>query len=105
MFEESKIKTELLDSTKDNNSILIKNKYGNNFDIILDDGLHTIEAQIKTFKNFWPLLKKNGIYLIEDIGNPELLKRELKKYTNKYIHIKECNIKISGDSYIIKIFK
>jgi hypothetical protein len=58
MFEEPHIKTELLDSTNQESSLKIKNKYGNDFDVILDDGLHSIEAQTKTFINFWPLLKK-----------------------------------------------
>jgi hypothetical protein len=100
MFEEPNIKTELLDSTVLNNGDKVNHKYGNNFDIILDDGLHSIDAQVKTFNNFWPLLKPNGIYLIEDISNPQALKSELKK-----IHIHECNIKNSTDSYVIKIVK
>ena len=39
----------------------------NGFDIIIDDGLHTHEAQWKTFKNFIPYLKENGVYYIEDV--------------------------------------
>ena len=107
MFEESHIKTELLDSTKRENSLKIKNKYGNNFDVILDDGLHTIEAQTKTFIYFWPLLKKSGIYLIEDISDPYKLKTELNKIINNPIHIQECGglKKNIMDSYVIKIIK
>lgn len=37
------------------------------FDIIIDDGLHTHEAQRKTFENFIPYLKKGGVYFIEDV--------------------------------------
>lgn len=37
------------------------------FDIIIDDGLHTHEAQRKTFINFMPYLKKGGSYFIEDV--------------------------------------
>ena len=37
------------------------------FDIIIDDGLHTHEAQWKTFENFIPYLKENGVYYIEDV--------------------------------------
>ena len=39
----------------------------NGFDIIIDDGLHTHEAQWKTFLNFIPYLKKGGVYFIEDV--------------------------------------
>lgn len=37
------------------------------FDVIIDDGLHTHEAQWKTFKNFIPFLKVAGSYFIEDV--------------------------------------
>ena len=105
MFSEPNIKTELLDSTVQSNGNIIKEKYGDNFDIILDDGLHSIEAQVKTFITFWPLLKQGGIYLIEDIANPNELKSELNKHTSKDIVIYTCDIEKSPDSYIIKIVK
>jgi len=38
------------------------------FDIIIDDGLHTYEAAITLFLNSFDKLKKNGIYIIEDIN-------------------------------------
>lgn len=38
------------------------------FDIILDDGLHTGEGQLKTLTNLFDRVKSNGIYIIEDCG-------------------------------------
>ena len=37
------------------------------FDIIIDDGLHTPEANAQTFKNLFPFLKSSGSYYIEDV--------------------------------------
>jgi len=37
------------------------------FDIIIDDGAHYDEYQLKTFYNFYNLVKKGGFYIIEDI--------------------------------------
>lgn len=37
------------------------------FDVIIDDGLHTHDAQRKTFENFFPYLKEGGSYFIEDV--------------------------------------
>jgi trans-aconitate methyltransferase len=37
------------------------------FDIIIDDGSHRIEDQIKTFNIFFEKLNTNGLYIIEDI--------------------------------------
>jgi cephalosporin hydroxylase len=39
---------------------------GFRFDIIIDDGCHDPEAQLKTLENFLPLLKGGGRYFIED---------------------------------------
>jgi len=37
------------------------------FDIIIDDGLHTEEAQYRSFYNFKELINPGGIYVIEDV--------------------------------------
>ena len=35
--------------------------------LIIDDGLHTLEANLKTFSALWPLLENGGFFVIEDI--------------------------------------
>jgi hypothetical protein len=37
------------------------------FDIIIDDGSHAALDQMATLRNFFPYLKANGMYVIEDI--------------------------------------
>lgn len=37
------------------------------FDIIIDDGGHTTNQQITSFKHLYPALKLGGIYLVEDL--------------------------------------
>lgn len=37
------------------------------FDVIIDDGLHTHDAQRQTFVNFVPYLSNKGVYFIEDV--------------------------------------
>lgn len=36
------------------------------FDVIIDDGDHRLESIRKTFENFFPYLRENGRYFIED---------------------------------------
>ena len=55
------------------------------FDIIIDDGSHVLEHQITSFKTLFDKVKKDGLYIIEDIGGVshnvdgeiEILKNEL----------------------------
>lgn len=40
---------------------------GGDFDIILDDGGHTMNQQITSFKILFPYVKSGGMYIIEDL--------------------------------------
>ena len=42
-------------------------KVSGNFDIIIDDGGHTMQQQITSFKVLFPHVKSGGIYVIEDL--------------------------------------
>lgn len=37
------------------------------FDYIIDDGDHSFNAQVETFRNYFPFLKNGGTYFIEDV--------------------------------------
>lgn len=55
-----------IDSTKEDDWLQF---YGKQFDIIIDDGDHHPDSQLKTFVFGWPYLKPGGLYFIEDIGH------------------------------------
>ena len=83
LFEEDRIKTFYVDQL-DSNSIkslweTIKVEY---FDIIIDDGLHEPEANYNFFINSFHKLKKNGVFVIEDVSKKYLfyLQNKLKDY-------------------------
>ena len=83
LFEEERIKTFYVDQL---NTSSIKSMWESikveNFDIIIDDGLHESEANYNFFINSFHKLKKNGIFVIEDVSNNSLvyLQNKLKKY-------------------------
>ena len=60
------------DEGKEARDLFISDNKDLGFDIIIDDGLHSAEAQFKTFNNFKPLVNKNGLYVIEDIRTSSL---------------------------------
>jgi len=74
LFEEERIKTFYVDQLNTNS---IKNLWNsikiNDFDIIIDDGLHEPEANYNFFINSFQKLKANGVYIIEDVPNQYLL--------------------------------
>ena len=60
-----------------------------NFDIIIEDGLHTFSANVCFFENSIHKLKQNGYFIIEDIGYSEeyLFENKIKEWESQY---KDC---------------
>eukprot|EP00747_Dinoflagellata_sp_TGD_P169745 gnl/TRDRNA2_/TRDRNA2_199554_c0_seq1.p1 gnl/TRDRNA2_/TRDRNA2_199554_c0~~gnl/TRDRNA2_/TRDRNA2_199554_c0_seq1.p1 ORF type:complete len:455 (+),score=15.72 gnl/TRDRNA2_/TRDRNA2_199554_c0_seq1:159-1523(+) len=42
---------------------------GSSFDLIIDDGLHTLPGQRGTLRALWPHLRLGGFYVVEDMEN------------------------------------
>jgi hypothetical protein len=64
-FSEERIRTVLADS---GNREELDRKLGDcTFDIIIDDGWHWDENQVKTMRNLWHRVRPGGYYVIEDI--------------------------------------
>jgi hypothetical protein len=81
------------------------------FDIIIEDGLHTFYANVCFFENSIHKLKPNGYYIIEDILNNEipLFENIIKEWEEKYndclfkiIKIPGCNI---YDNNLLVVYK
>lgn len=53
---------------------------GDGFDVIIDDGLHTHDAQRLTFENLIPFLKQSGKYFIEDVWPFDLMNEHEKQH-------------------------
>ena len=114
LFQEKNIKTFYCDQTKPE---IIKSMWdepvlSDNFDIIIDDGLHTFAANVTFFENSIHKLNAGGYYIIEDIlnDNVSLFKEKIKewetKYTNysfKILPIPDSDNKI--DNTLIVIYK
>jgi hypothetical protein len=91
LFNTDKIKTFHCDQTDPE---IIKKMWSEpslqeNFDIIIEDGLHTFHANVCFFENSIHKLKSNGYYIIEDILNYEepLFLDKIKEWETQY---KDC---------------
>ena len=86
---EERIKTFFVDQTNPESIKKLFNSIGElKFDIILEDGLHEYNANICFFENSIDYLKKNGIYIIEDV-----FYKDKKKFLN-YFRNKNYNFSI-----------
>lgn len=80
LFTEDRIKTYFCDQT---NPHVIKYMWKESeleapFDILIEDGLHTYEANVCFFENSVHKLADGGIYVIEDILNTDIPKFQVK---------------------------
>lgn len=88
LFEETKIKTFYCDQLKKDD---IQNLWENNnlpdkFDIIIEDGLHTFDAQVNFFENSIHKIKNDGVYITEDIHLCDInrFKNKILEWNNNY---------------------
>jgi len=114
LFNTNKIKTFYCDQT---NPEIIKKMWDEsilreNFDIIIEDGLHTFEANVCFFENSIHKLKQNGFFIIEDIRecDEDLFKNKIKEWEDKYIGYTFTLLKIPSlcntcDNTLLVIFK
>jgi len=64
-FTEERIQTFLADSSsKEQLDSVLGTRM---FDVIIDDGLHYDETQVKTMENLWSRVRPGGYYIIEDV--------------------------------------
>ena len=114
LFNNDRIKTFFCDQTK---PIFIEKMWfepalEENFDIIIDDGLHTFKGNSCFFENSIHKLNPNGYYIIEDITIKEeqLYIEKIKEWENKYtdclfIYIKIPSERNDNDNNLIVVFK
>ena len=106
LFQENRIKTFYINQLNTPSiETMWKEIRIQNFDIIIDDGLHTIDANINLFINSFSKLKENGIYIIEDVCSQEFknIMEKLKKFNPELIVLGRNNLNCPGDNNLIII--
>ncbi|PHH92480.1 hypothetical protein CDD83_7228 [Cordyceps sp. RAO-2017] len=76
------------------------------FDIIIDDGGHTMEQQTTSLEHLWPVVKPGGLYVIEDLqtsywpdyGGDPSTRNPAKHTTMKYLYELLDDMMIKRDS-------
>ena len=90
LFQSEKIFTYYCDQTDKNSIFQMWNSLENKFDIIIEDGLHTFEANVTFFENSIHKLNTDGYYIIEDIhiNDKEKFNIKINEWKKKYIDLK-----------------
>jgi hypothetical protein len=88
LFEQDRIKTFFCDQLDPNKieSMWNHEDLREKFDIIIEDGLHTFEANKCFFENSFHKVNSGGIYVIEDVSVSQLdrYEKELMSWKNKF---------------------
>ena len=98
LFNEDRIETYFVDQTKISSLELLADKIGTDIDLLIDDGLHSPDANINTLSIGISRVKKGGWIVIEDIVleafNIWKFLKTLLEVNNKF----ECHLFRSGNS-------
>ena len=74
LFREPRITTFFCDQTNPDSvrALWSAPELGDDFDVIVEDGLHTFEANLVFLEGSLHKLKRSGLYIIEDVSNSDL---------------------------------
>ncbi len=80
MFTDDRIATFLCDQNSEKDLLRLLTEIGTDLDLIIDDGSHKPEDQIATCQILMPLLKRDVLYIIEDVIHSQKLVKALQGY-------------------------
>jgi hypothetical protein len=106
LFEEERIKTYFIDQL---DPVAIKSYWEvvgkEDFDFMIDDGLHTFEAGSILFLHSIDKLAANGIYIIEDVHPVDLMRYKdffrNRKYIVEYVSLFRASIGLADNSLVV----
>ncbi len=80
IFSDDRIKTFLCDERKKEDLKKLIQDTGPDIDLFIDDASHHVDDQIFAAQTIMPLINKNVIYIIEDVGHSKKISKELDEY-------------------------
>ena len=84
LFNEDRIKCFQCDQSDRTSLLQLTEQVGCDFDLIVDDGSHETEHQILAAKVLLPLLKEDGVYVVEDVKT-NFIDGIIKEFERDYI--------------------
>src|SRR3989344_1835291 len=75
LINNGRIKSILCDQRRKNHILNLIGHIGSDIDLIIDDGSHRPRDQVLTCLTLMPLLKKEAIYIIEEVADANILEQ------------------------------
>jgi len=105
-FSEERINTFYVDQTS---KVSINEMWNiiktNDFDLMIDDGLHTFDAGICLFEGSIDKLSNTGVYVIEDVSPSDLMRYKdyfsKLRYKIEFINLYRPNTRLSDNSLVV----
>ena len=106
LFEESRIKTFYMDQLDPRAVAAFWTQAGlADFDLIIDDGLHTLPAGICLFEHSISKLAKQGIYVIEDVSLSDLSRYKTyfqsREYVVDYVNLYRPDMTLGDNNLVV----
>ena len=96
LFKEKRIQTYFMDQTCPDSIKQVFNMFTQKFDFIVDDGLHEYHAGITLFENCIDNLSNDGIYIIEDVKQHDVMNYE-KYFSDSNYRVNIINLYRQND--------
>lgn len=100
MVKDERIITYVVDERKRSQLVDLIKKIGSDIDLVIDDGSHLKKNQLNACLMLMPLLKKDVIYIIEDVSDVEYITTQLSKQYNCVVPLTK-SIKRKDDNLIL----
>lgn len=100
MFKDGHIKTFLCDQSKKDDLVNLIKQTGSNIDFVIDDASHNPSLQVLTCQTLMPLLKKDVVYVIEDVAN-QGIEKKLRSFDTTVISLRSSTGRRYPDDKLI----
>lgn len=99
LYDIDRVQYYLRDAYSDETVNMLKQKKPEGYDIIIDDGPHDEESQLKFIDNYLRMVRKGGLLIIEDILNFDTIDRLVEKVhtifdpeagSDYYVNVYDC---------------
>jgi hypothetical protein len=92
LFVDDRIKTLLCDQSNEYELLRMADRVAVPLDLIVDDGSHRPDDQIRTALTLLPKLVEGGIYIVEDVNAPAEVLEGLAGYNPAFVSFPACRV-------------